>query len=69
MKPTERNGRKMLTVDQAADRLGLSPATIRAWVWRRKIEHTRLGRAVRISEAVIDRMVERGTVPAIESPS
>jgi len=54
----------MLTVEQAAERLGLSPATIRTWVCLRKIEHTRIGRAVRISESVVDGMLERGTVPA-----
>jgi excisionase family DNA binding protein len=63
----KRNGNQMLTVDQAADRLGLSPATIRAWVWRRKIQYTRIGRAVRISETVIDQLLERGTVPAMRS--
>jgi len=58
---------EMLTVGQAAQRLGLSPATIRAWVWRRKIQHTRLGRAVRISSLVVDALIERGTVPTLRS--
>ena len=48
----ERNSR-MLTVEEAAKRLGLSVATVRAWIWRRKNNHTRIGRAVRISEAAI----------------
>lgn len=55
---------QMLTVEQAAEALGLAPATLRAWVWRRKIEHVRIGRCVRISQAVIDGLLERGTVPA-----
>jgi excisionase family DNA binding protein len=59
--------RKLLTVGQAAQELGLSPATLRAWIWRRKIEHTRIGRAVRIPSAVVDRLVERGTVPTLRS--
>ena len=59
----ERN--RMLKIEEAAQRMGLSPATMRAWVWRRKIEYTRLGRAVRISESVVDALLERGTVPAI----
>jgi excisionase family DNA binding protein len=55
---------QMLTVEDAAAQLGLSSATIRAWVWRRKIEHVRLGRAVRIPQGVIDALLERGRVPA-----
>ena len=61
----ERTRNKMLTVSEAAERLGLSAATVRAWVWRRKIEHTRLGRAVRISETVVEQLLQRGTVPAV----
>ena len=61
----ERQRNRMLKIDEAAQQLGMSPATLRAWVWRRKIEYTRLGRAVRISETVVDALLERGTVPAI----
>ena len=42
----------LLTVAQAAERLGLKPATIRFWIWRRKIRFVRIGRAVRIPEAL-----------------
>ena len=28
---------RLLTVPEAADRLGLRPATIRFWIWQRKI--------------------------------
>lgn len=59
-----KSSRRMLTVDEAAQQLGLSPATIRMWVWRRKIEHTRIGRSVRINSAVVEELLERGTVPA-----
>ncbi len=53
------------TVQEAADELGLSPATIRAWIRQRRIGYVRLGRAVRIPANEIHRIVERGTVPAI----
>ena len=53
------------TVQEAADELGLSPATIRAWIRQRRISYVRLGRAVRIPANEIRRIVERGTVPAI----
>ena len=58
---------KLLTVEQAAQMLSLRPATIRDWIWRRKIETIRIGRAVRIPEAQIEALIERGTVPALEA--
>jgi excisionase family DNA binding protein len=53
------------TVRQTADELGLSPATLRAWIRERRIGYVRLGRAVRIPASEIRRLIERGTVPAI----
>ena len=53
-----------LTVKQAASELNVSVHTIRAWLSRRRLGYVRLGRAVRIPAAEIDRLVERGTVPA-----
>src|SRR5437870_3680089 len=41
------------TVDEAAEELGLSVHTIRAWVADRRIAHLRLGRAIRIPAAEI----------------
>lgn len=54
------------TVREAAEELGLSPATIRLWIRQRRIGYVRLGRAVRIPASEIHRIVERGTVPAIQ---
>jgi excisionase family DNA binding protein len=53
------------TVNQTAEELGLSPATLRAWIRERRIGFIRLGRAVRIPASEIRRLIERGTVPAI----
>ena len=53
------------TIRETAEELGLSPATIRSWIRQRKIGYVRLGRAVRIPASEIQRLVERGTVPAI----
>ena len=54
----------MLTVSQAAERLGLKAATLRAWIGQRRIGIVRLGRAVRIPAEEIDRLIAEGTVPA-----
>lgn len=59
------NAGRLLTIEQAAGRLGLSSATLRDWVWRRKLEYVRVGeRAIRIRESTIREIIERGTVPA-----
>jgi excisionase family DNA binding protein len=57
---------QLLTVKQAADALGLKAATIRAWLYRRRLPCVRCGRAVRIpAEAVAD-FIQRNTIPARE---
>jgi excisionase family DNA binding protein len=53
------------TVRETAEELGLSPATLRAWIRERRIGYIRLGRAVRVPASEIRRLIERGTVPAI----
>jgi excisionase family DNA binding protein len=55
---------RLLNVTEAADRLGLSTATVRAWIWKREIEVVRLGRSVRIKEETLEDLIERGTTPA-----
>ena len=56
-----------LAVRDVAESLSLSPATIRLWIRQRKIGYVRLGRAVRIPVSEVRRIVERGTVPALQS--
>ena len=56
----------MLTVDETAAELGLKPKTIRQKIWRREIEYQKIGGAIRIRADVIDKLIERSTVPALE---
>jgi excisionase family DNA binding protein len=51
------------TVEQAAEELNLSQATIRAWISQRRLGHVRLGRAVRVPAEEIRRVLETGYVP------
>jgi excisionase family DNA binding protein len=53
----------LVTIKTAADRLALSVPTLRAWIARRRIAAVRLGRAVRISERELARLIEAGYVP------
>jgi excisionase family DNA binding protein len=54
----------MLTVHQAAERLGLRDSTLRAWIAQRRIAIIRLGRAIRIPAEELERLIREGTVPA-----
>jgi excisionase family DNA binding protein len=55
---------KLLTVNQSAEQLGLSARTVWTWIYARKLEIVRLGRAVRIPQSSIDELIEAGTIPA-----
>ena len=57
---------RLLTVDQAAERLGTSVRFPRRLIAERRIRFVRIGRLVRIPESAIDAMIEAGTVEAID---
>jgi excisionase family DNA binding protein len=54
---------QQLTVREAAKRLGISPHTVRAWISTKKLGHVRLGRAVRVPQTEVDRLVAGGWIP------
>ncbi len=51
------------TVFEAGEELGLSPHTVRAWIAAGRIEYHRLGRAIRISQSEVARLLDESTVP------
>jgi len=53
-------------VKEFAAAIGLKPATVRQRVWRRQIEFVRVGRAIRFKPETVQKIIERGTVPAQE---
>ena len=55
---------KFLTVEEAWQMTRIKPATWRAWILRRKVAVVRMGRAVRIPEKEILRLIDEGTMPA-----
>lgn len=55
---------KLFTVQETADALRIKPATVRAWVLRRRINSYRVGRAVRIAAEEIERVLHDGLRPA-----
>jgi excisionase family DNA binding protein len=56
----------LVSVETAAMRLGLKPVTVRLWIARRRLACVRLRRRVLVPESEIDRLIERGTIPAAE---
>jgi excisionase family DNA binding protein len=60
-----RADKRLLTLKDAAEELGLAQVTLRTWAAGRKIAVVRLGRAVRIPVAEIERLISDGLVPAV----
>jgi excisionase family DNA binding protein len=63
----EEDKMKLITVQEAAERLGVKQATIRAWIYRREIDYVKLHRSVRLREETIQALAEDGTVPALKT--
>ncbi|MFW3474005.1 helix-turn-helix domain-containing protein [Streptomyces microflavus] len=55
----------LLTVEQAAERLGTGVRFIRRLVQERRIRYVKLGKPVRIPESAIAAYIEERTVPAL----
>lgn len=54
---------KLLPVNEAAEWLGVKPATIRSWILKReKLEIVKVGRLVRITEKSLDRFIDANTI-------
>jgi len=57
---TPRKSERLLTVTEAATRLGLKVSTIRRRILEKRIAVVRIGRAVRIPIEVIDALIAAG---------
>jgi excisionase family DNA binding protein len=53
---------KLLTVEEAADRLGTSVRFVRRLVFERRIAYTKLGRHVRVAPRDLDAFIRSGRV-------
>lgn len=61
----EKRCRRLLRIPDAVEYLNqtVTASTIRGWIWRKQIEHVRIGGVVCISSDALDQMIERGRVP------
>ena len=57
---------QLLSIKEASELLALKPATIRAWLLRRRLPRVNCGRSVRIPAEAIAQFIERNTIPARE---
>lgn len=56
---------RLLTVEEAALRLAVKPATIRRRILEQRIDVVRIGRNVRIPECSVERLIEDGLSVAV----
>jgi excisionase family DNA binding protein len=54
------------SVEAAVPRLGIKQPTLRKWIAQRRIGYVRVGRRIFISDDEIARIVQAGTVPALD---
>ncbi len=54
----------MLTVAETADRLAVSPDTVRRWIKNGTLGVFQVGRVVRVPESSVVALIERRTTPA-----
>jgi excisionase family DNA binding protein len=55
----------LLSIEETAQYLGLRPATIRRWVFERRLPTVKLGRRVLIRRDVVDDLVRRSERAAV----
>jgi excisionase family DNA binding protein len=57
---------RLLSIKEASEVLAIKPATVRAWLLRRRLPFVKVGRSVRIPADAIAQFIERNTIPAKE---
>jgi excisionase family DNA binding protein len=55
---------KLLSIKEASEMLALKPATIRAWLAKRKLPRVNCGRSVRIPAQAVEEFIVENTIPA-----
>ena len=58
---------KLLTPNEVANRLSVSPLTVRKWIFLKRLPVVRLGRSVRIREEDAESLIRQGYMPALDS--
>ena len=56
--------RKLLTIDEASEYLGISKLTLYGWVSARKLAFVKVGRLVKFKQDQLDKWIDQHTVKA-----
>jgi len=64
--PSAQDHRRLLTIADAAEYLGISAGTLRNWLSARRLAYVKVGRLTRISQSVLDHYIAEHTVRAFE---
>ncbi|MEU7313593.1 helix-turn-helix domain-containing protein [Streptomyces sp. NPDC007083] len=57
---------RLLTVDEAAERLGTGVRFVRRLIQERRIRYVKLGKPVRIPESAVAAYIEQRTIPSLQ---
>lgn len=62
---TTNKPRKLIRLNNAAERLDVQPSTLRAWFLARKhLDWVKCGRSVCVTEESLERFIDSNTIPA-----
>jgi len=64
--PALKQQTRLMALPQAAQELGVTVACLRSWIYRRAVPYVKIGRSVRISAETVQKIIDRGTIPALE---
>jgi len=65
---TNTKTRKLVRLNNAAERLDVQQSTLRAWFLSRKhLDWVKVGRAVCVTEESLERFIDSNTIPAREA--
>ena len=56
--------RKLLTMDEASEYLGISKLTLYGWVSARKVAFVKVGRLVKFKQDQLDKWIDQHTIKA-----
>ena len=56
----------LMSVEQAAEYIGVRPGTLRNWLSARRIAYVKVGRLTRVSSDTLNRFIAEHTVTSVE---
>ena len=57
--------KRLLTINEASEYLGISANTLYSWVSQKKIDYVKIGRLTKFDLKVIDKFIENNSVEAV----